>query len=724
MIPILVAPLAGIVALLAAAFLARTILKAKTGDQKMVDISNAVKEGALAYMNRQYRTIAVVAVVIVGALLAVALGHHGAERTTWIYTTATFAVGALFSAVAGYVGMHISVRSNVRVAEAARGGLAPALRIAFNGGAVAGLAVAGLALLGVSGFFYYFSEVNHMAPAEAVKPLIGFAFGSSLISLFARVGGGIYTKAADVGADLVGKVEAGIPEDDPRNPAVIADNVGDNVGDCAGMGADLFETYAVTTIAAVLLGALLTVTAGTVTASQLISYPLLLGAVAIGASILGIPFVRLGKGGDIMKALYAGVYASAAFAVAGFLFVTWKVFGNLNAQFQVSGFSKIITPLDLFWASLVGMAVMLLMMTITEYYTATKHKPVKAIVKASETGPATNIISGLAVGMQSTLGTVVVIALAMFAAYQLAGILGIAIAAVSMLSVTGMIVAMDTYGPITDNAGGIAEMSDMPKEVRVHTDALDAVGNTTKAVTKGYAIGSAALAALALFADYTHRLVQEVTPQRATDLQLPFEGGSQGVITHIWFPLDNPVVLIGLIIGGMLPFLFSSFLMNAVGKAAGSIIEEVRRQFREIPGIMEYKAKPDYAKCVDIVTKAALREMAIPGIIAVAAPLIVGFLWGPLAVGGLLIGVLVSGLMMALSMSNGGGAWDNAKKLIEQMGKKGSEQHKAAVVGDTVGDPYKDTAGPSINALIKVINTVSLLFVGLIATYGGILLKK
>jgi K(+)-stimulated pyrophosphate-energized sodium pump len=714
--PILYAPLAGLVALAAAAFLARTILRAPMGEAKMVEISTAIKEGAMAYMNRQYRTIAYVAAALVVVFVVIwSVQSNPAEKAKWLWTTICFIVGAAFSAAAGYIGMHISVRSNVRVAHAAKGGLGPALRIAFNGGAVAGLSVAGLALLGVSGFYYLFSAGLVHGLQNAIEPLIGFAFGASLISLFARVGGGIYTKAADVGADLVGKVEAGIPEDDPRNPAVIADNVGDNVGDCAGMGADLFETYAVTAIAAVFLGFLL---AGDLI-TPLVTYPLFLGAVAIVASILGVFFVRLGAKGNIMGALYKGVYASAAIAAIGFFFVTQQTFGT----FAFGDYSQLpagLTWWHLFACTLVGIAVMVLMMFITEYYTSTEYKPVRRIAKASETGAATNLISGLAVGMQSTFGPIIVIAIAMFAAYNLAGLYGIAIAAVAMLSVTGMIVAMDTYGPITDNAGGIAEMSAQPEEVRRTTDALDAVGNTTKAVTKGYAIGSAALAALALFADYTHRL-------NVTDLPTTVRERwtISGLISNgqLVFKLDEPTLLIGLIIGAMLPFLFSSFLMEAVGKAAGSIIQEVRRQFREIPGIMEYKAKPDYAKCVDIVTKAALREMAIPGIIAVAAPLVVGFLWGPLALGGLLIGVLASGLMLALSMANGGGAWDNAKKYIEKMGLKGTDVHKAAVVGDTVGDPYKDTAGPSLNALIKVINTVSLIFAGLIATSGGLLIR-
>ncbi len=699
--PVLFAPLAGLLALAVAGLLSQSILKSGTGNAKMQEISAAIKEGAMAYMNRQYRVIAYVAVgilVLFGIIWAVQT--NPADKAQWLWTAAGFTVGSLFSAIAGYIGMHMSVRANVRVAEAARGGLAPALKIAFNGGAVAGLSVAGLALLGVSGFYWLMANYQvklGLAPVSLIEPLIGFAFGASLISLFARVGGGIYTKAADVGADLVGKVEAGIPEDDPRNPAVIADNVGDNVGDCAGMGADLFETYAVTAIAAVFLGFLM---AGS-TVTALVTYPLMLGAVAILASIVGIFFVRLGKSQSIMGALYKGVMWSAAIAAVGFWFVTKYMIDDKALSFLPNG----VTVMSLYMATLVGMAVMVLMMFITEYYTSTVYAPVKRIAKASETGAATNIISGLAVGMQSTFGTVLVIAVAMFAAYNLAGLYGIAIAAVAMLSVTGMIVAMDTYGPITDNAGGIAEMAGLPSDVRVHTDALDAVGNTTKAVTKGYAVGSAALAALALFADYTHRL--------------PLDASGNRMI----FALDDPLVLIGLIIGAMLPFLFSAFLMEAVGKAAGAIIQEVRRQFREIPGIMEGTGKPEYGKCVDIVTKSALREMVAPGIIAVSAPLVVGLLWGPLALGGLLIGVLASGLMMALNMSNAGGAWDNAKKLLEKDGRKGSDAHKAAVVGDTVGDPYKDTAGPSINALIKVINTVSLLFAGLLVTHGGILLR-
>jgi K(+)-stimulated pyrophosphate-energized sodium pump len=694
-------PLAAIAALVAAGLLARSIMAAPTGNERMVSISDAVRQGAAAYMNRQYRTIAVVAVVIAAVFAIVALtSAPGHDRTLWWWTTAGFLVGALFSAFSGYIGMNVAVRANVRVAQAARSGLAGALKIAFDGGAVAGLAVAGLALLGVAGFFWLFTVALKLE--NPVEPLVGFAFGASLISLFARVGGGIYTKAADVGADLVGKVEAGIPEDDPRNPAVIADNVGDNVGDCAGMGADLFETYAVTAIGAVFLGFLIP---GTGTVTSLVTFPLLLGAIAIVASVIGTQFVKLGGNNDIMGALYKGVYASAALSVVGFLVASWGLFKDVDLPALLG---RDVSWFALFLTSLIGIAVVLLIMYITEYYTATRFRPVRRIAEASVTGSATNIISGLAVGMQSTALPTIVLVLATFGAYQLAGLYGIAVAAVAMLSVTGMVVAMDTYGPITDNAGGIAEMAELDDSVRVNTDALDAVGNTTKAVTKGYAIGSAALAALVLFADFAERL-------KLVDAVAFAEGA---------FRLNDPIVLIGLLVGGMLPFLFSSFLMESVGKAAGSVIEEVRRQFREIKGIMEGTATPDYGKAVDIVTQAALREMALPGVMAVAAPLVVGFLWGPLALGGLLIGVIASGLMMALTMSNGGGAWDNAKKYIEDgnHGGKGSEAHAAAVVGDTVGDPYKDTAGPSINPLIKVINTVALIFAGVIALSGGWLL--
>ena len=694
-------PLAAIAALVAAAMLARTVLAAPTGNERMVEISDAIKQGAAAYMNRQYRTIAVVAVIIAAIFAVVAMTSEvGHDRTMWWWTTIGFLVGALFSGISGYVGMNVAVRANVRVAQAARTGLGGALRIAFNGGAVAGLAVAGLALLGVAGFFWLFNTVIDLP--NPVEPLIGFAFGASLISLFARVGGGIYTKAADVGADLVGKVEAGIPEDDPRNPAVIADNVGDNVGDCAGMGADLFETYAVTAIGAVFLGYLLPAT-GAVT--NLVIYPLVLGAIAIIASIVGTQFVRLPANNNIMGALYQGVFVSAGISIVGFFLATLLMFRDFDFAGMLG---RDIGWLNLFAASLIGIAVVVLIMFITEYYTSTRYSPVRKIALASETGAATNIISGLAVGMYSTALPVLVLVLATFGAFMLGGLYGIAVAAVAMLSVTGMVVAMDTYGPITDNAGGIAEMANLDESVRANTDALDAVGNTTKAVTKGYAIGSAALAALVLFADFAERL-KLVDPVR-------FAEGA--------FRLNDPIVLIGLLVGAMLPFLFSAFLMEAVGKAAGAVIEEVRRQFREIKGIMAGTAKPDYGRAVDIVTAAALREMALPGALAVIAPLIIGFLFGPIALGGLLIGVIASGLMMALMMSNGGGAWDNAKKYIEDgnHGGKGSPAHVASVVGDTVGDPYKDTAGPSINPLIKVINTVALIFAGLIAGVGGWLL--
>lgn len=708
-------PISAIVALAAAYWLAQRILAAPTGNERMVEISDAIKQGAMAYMNRQTRTIAIVAIIITVLFAVVSIFQRGEASTIWWWTTVGFVVGALFSAISGYIGMNIAVRANVRVAEAARSSLKGALDIAFNGGAVAGLAVAGLALLGVSGFFFLFYGVLRLH--NPIEPLVGFAFGASLISLFARVGGGIYTKAADVGADLVGKVEAGIPEDDPRNPAVIADNVGDNVGDCAGMGADLFETYAVTAIGAVFLGYLLP---GTGEVTRLVIYPLVLGAIAMIASVAGVIWpnnvwpMTIGKDTDkdgviehdevnIMGMLYKRVYVSAGLSAVGFLFATLLTFPGFDFA-DVLGRGNIIS---LFLCSIIGIIVTVGIMFITEYYTSTKFRPVKKVAKASETGSATNIISGLAVGMESTALPVIMLAFATFFAYALGGLYGIAIAAVAMLSITGVVVAMDTYGPITDNAGGIAEMSELPEETRNNTDALDAVGNTTKAVTKGYAVGSAALAALVLFADYTSRL-DAFNIERGVP---PYE-----------FLLDNPVVLVGLLLGAMLPFLFSSFLMESVGKAAGAVIEEVRRQFRETPGIMEGTAKPDYAKSVDIVTAAALRELLVPGILSVVAPLLVGFLFGPLALGGLLIGVTASGLMMALAMSNGGGAWDNAKKYIEDgnHGGKGSEAHAASVVGDTVGDPYKDTAGPSINPLIKVINTVALIFASIIASTGGL----
>ncbi len=680
----ILAPIAGILALVFAGYFAYTVLKENAGTQKMKDISGAVQEGAMAFLNRQYKTVAIFAVII-AVILAVAIG---------IWVAIGFLVGAILSAAAGYIGMNISVRSNVRTAEAAKSGLGKALSVAFRGGSVTGLAVVGLGLLSISGF--YLILANLLTPAGTVvdlKPLIGLGFGASLISLFARVGGGIFTKAADVGADLIGKVEVGIPEDDPRNPAVIADNVGDNVGDCAGMGADLFETYIITALAAMLLASIpsiqtaLTGTFGLTAAglANLVTFPLILGALGVVATIIAIFFVRLGANNKIMGALYKGLIVATVLSIVFFYIADYVLLdGNMG----------------IFIASLVGLGVMAGIFLITEYYTGTGHRPVNEVAKASITGAGTNIITGIAMGLEATALPVLVIVVGIFIAYHFAGLYGISIAAVAMLSVTGIIVAIDSYGPITDNAGGIAEMADLAPEVRKITDALDAVGNTTKAVTKGYAIGSAALAALALYAAFKADIVMPA----GTTLNLS---------------IDNPIVLIGLFIGGALPFLFSAFCMLAVGRAAFNIVEEVRRQFKEIPGIMEGTAKPDYGKCVDIVTLAALKQMALPAALAVLSPLVVGFLLGPAALSGLLLGVIITGLMLAIHMTSGGAAWDNAKKFIEMgnYGGKKSDAHKAAVVGDTVGDPYKDTAGPSLNALIKVMNTISLIFIGLITTY-------
>ncbi|VVB60226.1 K(+)-stimulated pyrophosphate-energized sodium pump [uncultured archaeon] len=662
--PVFLAFIASALSIVFAGILAANVLRKPQGSEKMQSIAKAIQEGAMAYLNRQYRTVAVFAVII--ALIL----YYAINAPTAI----GFVAGAISSALAGYIGMNISVRANVRTAEAAKNGLSDALSVAFRGGAVTGLSVVGLGLLGVSAFYYVYGD-----PVM----IIGFRFGESLISLFARVGCGIYTKAADVGADLVGKVEAGIPEDDPRNPAVIADNVGDNVGDCAGMGADLFETYAVTLIAAMLIGSLI------MKDTVYSLYPLMLGSVAIIASILGTFFVRLGSSQNIMGALYKGAIASGALSAIGFYEVT-KYLG---------------LGMNLFYSGIIGLGVTVAIILITEYYTSTEYYPVRSIAKASQTGPGTNIITGLAVGLQSTALPVLVIAAGMLGAYMLGGTFGIysvAIAAVAMLSTTGMIVAIDSYGPITDNAGGIAEMSGLSEKVREITDNLDAVGNTTKAVTKGYAIGSAALGALALFASFT----AETSKIRA-----------------ITFSLSDPLVLAVLFIGGMLPFLFSSYAMSAVGRAAFEIVEEVRRQFREIKGIMKGTAKPEYGKCVDIVTKAAIKEMTVPALLAVISPLAVGFLLGPVALGGLLVGVIISGLLLAIQMTSGGAAWDNAKKYIEKgnYGGKKSEPHKAAVVGDTVGDPFKDTAGPALNSLIKVMNTIALIFAAAIAAYGGLI---
>ncbi len=674
----------GLVALAFAGFYFQLIRRLPTGNDQMREIAQAIHEASMAYLKRQYRVVAVFGAII-AVLLLVAL-PDGPRIALG------FLAGAFMSGLAGFIGMNVSVRANIRTAAAAEKGLDAALRVAARGGAVSGLCVVGLGLAGVSTFYLAYNT-PYVGPGNPA-PLIGYAFGASLISLFARVGGGIYTKAADVGGDLVGKLEAGIPEDDPRNPATIADAVGDNVGDCAGMGADLFETYVVTLVAGMLVGALPPVYGALGEAG--IVFPLVLAFVAILASVAGTFAVRLPKSGNIMNGLYLGVAVAAGVAIVGFVAVTIEML-------------PVIPPVLLASAG-VGMFVTVALIVVTEYYTATRFKPVRDIAKASETGPATNLIAGLAVGLQSTAIPLVVICIGILASYSVGlyafspadpvlGIYGIAIAAVSMLSTAGMIVTLDTYGPITDNAGGIAEMSGLPQEVRKHTDQLDAVGNTTKAVTKGYAIGSAALAALVLFSDFTQHA-------RVGGVPLVFD-------------ISNPYVLVGLLLGGLLPFLFASFLMNAVGRAAFAVVNEVRRQFREIPGIMERTAKPDYAKCVDIVTKAAQKEMAVPAMIAVVAPLATGFILGPLALGGMLIGVIISGLLVAISMSVGGGAWDNAKKLIEsgQHGGKGSMAHKAAVVGDTVGDPYKDTAGPAINSLIKVINTLSLLFIGLILSW-------
>ncbi|MET0240661.1 MAG: sodium-translocating pyrophosphatase [Sphingobium sp.] len=699
---VLIAMGCGVLAVLYGLVTSRQVLGASPGNAKMQEIAAAIQEGANAYLGRQYRAIAIVGIVVAVILFA----------TLGLLSTISFLIGAILSGAAGYAGMYVSVRANVRTAEAARSSLQAGLTLAFRSGAITGMLVAGLGLLSIAGLFWYLTGPANLLPDDRriIAALTALAFGASLISIFARLGGGIFTKAADVGADLVGKVEAGIPEDDPRNPAVIADNVGDNVGDCAGMAADLFETYVVT-IGLTMVSIALLVEASSAELMLLMSLPLVVGGICIITSIVGTFFVRLGSSNNIMGALYKGFWTTVLLSVAGIYYVTWQTFGDMGRVIgaNLDGTGG-YTGMALFWCMVIGLAVTGLLVWITEYYTGTNYRPVKSIAKASVTGHGTNVIQGLAISLESTALPTLVIVVAVVATFQIAGIIGVAFAATSLLSVAGMVVALDAYGPVTDNAGGIAEMAGMDEDVRTRTDALDAVGNTTKAVTKGYAIGSAALAALVLFGAYTTDL-KEYFPQLEVD-----------------FSLSNPFVIVGLLLGALLPYLFGAFGMTAVGRAAGAVVEDVRDQFRTNPGIMLGTSKPDYARTVDIVTKAAIREMIIPSLLPVLSPIIVYFIvtavagqaQGFAALGSMLLGVIVSGLFVAISMTSGGGAWDNAKKYIEDghHGGKGSDAHKAAITGDTVGDPYKDTAGPAVNPMIKITNIVALLLLAALA-HGG-----